>query len=260
MTQRNLEIEKITARESQHCYGMGLGVLILDDIYPGFPGDVRNASAFPYPIQYAIVEGVDINRLVVEKDKSPCLPPIIDAAKKLENYGCKALVAECGYFSYFQKEIAESVGVPVFSSSLLQVPLAQQIVGSDRLVGILLADLQYVTDHHLESVNIKLGSNYVLEGAMDNGLCKEFDKLWTDGKRSDPPSALYSKAKDELLDQAVTFFNHYENMGALVLECSGFPPFARALQQKIHIPVFSFGTLMDYAYSVSVHRDYYGHI
>jgi len=49
-------------------------------------------------------------------------------------------------------------------------------------------------------------------------------------------------------------------MGAMVLECTGFPPFARALQREIGIPIFSWGTLMEYAYSVVVHREYYGHV
>jgi hypothetical protein len=49
-------------------------------------------------------------------------------------------------------------------------------------------------------------------------------------------------------------------MGALLLECSGTPPFARAIQQAINLPVLSWGTLLDYAYSLAVHRDYYGHI
>ena len=37
-------------------------------------------------------------------------------------------------------------------------------------------------------------------------------------------------------------------------------PFARAIQREIDIPIFSWGTLLDYAYSVAVHRDYYGHV
>jgi hypothetical protein len=41
---------------------------------------------------------------------------------------------------------------------------------------------------------------------------------------------------------------------------AGFPPFARALQREIDLPVFSWGTLLDYAYSVAVHRDYYRHV
>ena len=59
---------------------------------------------------------------------------------------------------------------------------------------------------------------------------------------------------------AVDFYHAYPNMGAMVLECTGMPPFARALQHEIDIPIFSWGTLLDYAYSVVVHRDYYGHV
>jgi len=44
------------------------------------------------------------------------------------------------------------------------------------------------------------------------------------------------------------------------MECTGFQPFARALQREIDIPVFSWGTLLDYAYAVTVHRDFYGHV
>lgn len=51
---RDMGINHIRARPGHACYGMGLGIIILDDVYPGFPGDVRNASAYPFPIQYEI--------------------------------------------------------------------------------------------------------------------------------------------------------------------------------------------------------------
>ena len=72
---RDLGINHIKTRKNHTCYGMGLGIIVLDDAYPGFPGDVRNASAFPYPIQYEIAEGVDNYTLVWEEDKSPCREP-----------------------------------------------------------------------------------------------------------------------------------------------------------------------------------------
>lgn len=257
---RDMGIERIKARPGQMAYGMGLGVMLLDDVYPGFPGDVRNASGYPFPIQYEIITGVDIKKLVVDDNKIMCLPPIIKAAQKLEKLGCRAIVAECGYFAYFQREVAASVKIPVFMSSLLQVPLAQQVVGNNRVVGILMANAQHLTDHHLESVGIRLASNYVIGGAMDDGRCQEFDHLWTSGLRSNPPAADYTKAESEFLSVAVAFYQQHSKMGAMVLECTGFPPFARALQREIHIPIFSWGTLIDYAYSVAVHRDYYGHV
>jgi Asp/Glu/hydantoin racemase len=257
---RDPGVQYIRARPDRRCYGMGLGIVILDDVYPGFPGDVRNASAYPFPIQYEIVEGVDIQLLVVEEDKSPCLEPLIHASQKLERLGCRAIAAECGYFAYFQREVAASVSVPVFMSSLLQVPFAQQLIGPQQVVGILMADERYLTEGHLESVGVHQGSNYVVGGAMDNGECEEFDHLWSADLRPDLPAADYAKAEAEFLRVATRFFRRYKNMGAMVLECTGFQPFARALQREIDIPVFSWGTLLDYAYSVVVHRDYYGHV
>ena len=260
---RDLGINHIKARKDHRCYGMGLGIIILDDIYPGFPGDVRNASAYPFPIQYEIAEGVDIKLLCYAEDKSPCLEPIQRAAKKLENMGCRAIAAECGYFAYFQKEIADHVEVPVFMSSLLQVPWAQQLIGPQRVVGVLMSeshDFPCLTERHLESVGIIPGTNYVLGGSMDPGVCVEFEHLWTKEQRNDPPAAIYDKAESEFVPIAVDFYLKHPNMGAMVLECTGFQPFARAIQREIDIPIFSWGTLLDFAYSVAVHRDYYGHV
>ena len=257
---RDRHIKRISSRKQHKAYGMGLGIMLLDDVYPGFPGDVRNASAYPFPIQYEVVEGVDIQRLVYEQDKSPCLEAIKRAAMKLELLGCRAIAAECGYFSYFQREIADYVDVPVFMSSLLQVPLAQQLIGPEDVVGILMANKGEVLDRHLEAVGIRRGSNYVLAGAMDEGRCSEFDHIWTEEFRTDPPTIYYEKAEEEFLSVAVDFYRSHPNMTAMVLECTGFPPFARTLQREIDIPIFSWGTLLDYAFGVVVHRDYYGHV
>jgi len=257
---RDFGITYIKARRDHRCYGMGLGIMICDDVYPGFPGDVRNASAFPFPIQYEVVEGVDLQALVWAKDKSPCLEPIRRAAKKLERMGCRAIAAECGYFAYFQKEIAESVRVPVFMSSLLQVPMAQQIVGADRVVGVLVALKKQLTEKHLTSVGIRPGSNFVVAGAEDDGRCAEFDHLWVQSLQTDPPGAFYDKTEREFVEVAVDFYTSHPDMGAMVLECTGMQPFARAIQREIDIPIFSWGTLLEYAYSVAVHREYYGHV
>ncbi len=257
---RDTGINYIKARKDHRCYGMGLGIMILDDIYPGFPGDVRNASAFPFPIQYEIVKGVDIQKFVRSDERHECLGPIQEAARKLENMGCRAIAAECGYFAFFQKEIAGYVNVPVFMSSLLQVPLAQQLIGPNKVVGIMAAEKKYLTESHLEAVGVKMGSNYVLGGAEDEGRCPEFEHLWHVDKRPDPVGAYYDKAEKEFITVAIDFFKAHPNMGAMLLECTGMQPFARALQREIDIPLFTWGTLLDYAYSVAVHRDYYGHV
>lgn len=255
---RDVGINHIRARRDHSCYGMGLGIIILDDVYPGFPGDVRNASAYPYPIQYEICEGVDIHKLCWEEDKSPCLEPILKAARRLERMGCRAIAGECGHFSYFQKDVAGCVDVPVFMSSLLQVPLAQAVIGPKKQVGIL-CNSRHMTDAHLVNVGIDPASDIVIGFCAELG-CKEFGNLWNASTRPDPPEALYDKAEEEITAAAVRIVEAHPRIGALVLECTGFPPFARAMQRGLDLPVFSWGTLLDYAYSVAVHRDYYGHV
>lgn len=248
------------ARPDRRAYGMGLGIMLLDDVYPGFPGDVRNASGWPYPVQYEIIEGVDIEALVDDPDKSPCLEPTLAAARKLERMGCRAIVAECGYFGYFQVEVAAAVNVPVFMSSLLQVPLAQQLVGPGRVVGILMSDSTCLLERHLLACGIRLDSNYVIAGAMDHGGCPEFVRLWDKRYRGELPQARYTICDTELVNAAVKFYGRHPKMGAMVLECTGFSPFARSIQRAIDIPVLSWGTMLDYAYGMVAHRDYYGHI
>ncbi len=257
---RDRAINHIRTRKNHTCYGMGLGIMVLDDAYPGFPGDVRNASAFPYPIQYEIAQGVDNYTLVWAEDKSPCREPILRAAKNLERMGCRAIAAECGYFAYFQKDVAGSVDVPVFMSSLLQVPLIQQTIGPERTVAIVCAQKRFLTDTHLLNVGIDLSSNFIVAGTQDEYGCPQFDKLWDHERRPEVPEAAYDGAEADMVRICETVCHDYDNIGAIMLECTGMQPFARAVQRAVDLPVFSWGTLLDYAYSVVVHRDYYGHV
>ncbi|WP_457551076.1 aspartate/glutamate racemase family protein [Desulfobacula sp.] len=257
---RDLNINYAKTRKNHTCYGMGLGIMVLDDAYPGFPGDVRNASGFPYPVQYEIAAGVDNYTLVWEKDKTPCRAPILAAAKKLERMGCKAIAAECGYFAYFQKDVAGYVDVPVFMSSLLQVPFIQQLIGPEKEVGIVCAQKRFLTDTHLTNVGIDLNSNFVIAGALDEYGCPEFDNLWDHEKRPQVPEIYYDKAQKDMIDVCKKVCQANPKINAIMLECTGMQPFARAIQHAIDLPIFSWGTLLDYAYSVVSHRDYYGHV
>ena len=62
------------------------------------------------------------------------------------------------------------------------------------------------------------------------------------------------------MEAIAAYVDETPEVGALVLECTGYPPFARAIQRSVDLPIYSWGTLLDYAWSVVVHRDYYGHV
>ena len=259
-TSRDQGIHDMRVRGNHVGYGMGLGVMLLDDAYPGFPGDVRNPSAYPFPIQYDIATDVSNKTLVWDQDKTPVRAPIIASAKRLERYGCRAIAAECGYFAYFQEDVAAAVNVPVFTSSLLQVPFAQTLVGQTKKVAILCAQRRFLTDRHLEAVGIDPDSNLIIGGAQDELGVTEFDKLWDPEKRPQEPYASYATCETQMVEATKALVARDPNIGAIVYECTGMQPFSRAAQREVGLPIFDWGTLLHYAYSAVVSRDYYGHV
>jgi hypothetical protein len=112
----------------------------------------------------------------------------------------------------------------------------------------------------LENVGIDLGSNFIVAGALDEYGCPEFTNLWDPEQRPERPEANYDKAEKDMIRVGTEVCKAYPDIGALMLECTGMQPFARAIQREVDLPVFSWGTLLDYAYSVVAHRDYYGHV
>ncbi|MER9801684.1 hypothetical protein NKJ36_32275 [Mesorhizobium sp. M0142] len=257
---RDFGIDVVRAQPGTYGCGMGLGIMLFDEIYPGFPGSVRNASAYPFPVQYDVVEGVDLDRLVFQSDKSACLESILQAAHRLERMGCRAIGAECAHFGYFQKEVAAEVSVPVFMSSLLQVPLAQRLTGGTRRVGIVCAFPGRLTEHHLVSAGIDPASNLAFMGICEDYSCPEFENLWSADRWSAVPLANFERAEAEFVSACKDFVSKNPDLGALIFGCTGLQPFARCVQRELRLPIFSWSTLLDYAFSVVVHREHYGHV
>jgi len=69
--------------KKQSWYGESIGILILDATYPCIPGNVGNASTFPFPVRYKVVKEASIERLLKQKDIT-LLEPFIDAAIELQ--------------------------------------------------------------------------------------------------------------------------------------------------------------------------------
>src|SRR5919198_842274 len=50
----------------------------------------------------------------------------IQGARELERGGVRAITTNCGFLAMFQRELAAAVSVPVFTSTLMLVPLVAQ--------------------------------------------------------------------------------------------------------------------------------------
>ena len=158
--------------------GLGLGVMLCEGTYPGFPGDVRNASAYPFTIQYEVIEGIHWEVLVhgSKEEREQYLPEIIRAAQKLERMGCRAIVAECGYFLFFQEAVSRAVRSPVFMSSLLQLPLIQNTISPDRVLSVVCSSRSKLQENLPYLYDLGLNSQRKIHfyGVMDDHPCEQF--------------------------------------------------------------------------------------
>src|SRR2546428_2301249 len=112
-------------------YGLTVGILILDTRFPRIPGDVGNAATFPFPVRYHRVSGAHPD-LVVRRGAEGLLPAFVQGARALEGEGVGAITTSCGFLVKYQQELAAAVRVPVFTSSLLMVPLVHRLLPAGR--------------------------------------------------------------------------------------------------------------------------------
>src|SRR5918992_4829381 len=117
-------------------YGFTVGILMLDTRFPRVVGDMGNALTFEFPVRYHRVPGADPD-LVVRRGAEGLLPAFVQGARELEREGVGAITTNCGFLVKFQREMAAAVRVPVFTSSLLLVPLVQRMLPPGRRVGVM---------------------------------------------------------------------------------------------------------------------------
>lgn len=230
-------------------YGEAVGIIMLDTVFPRIPGDIGNASTFSFPVKYKIVQGASLQRVVKEADPQ-LLQPFIETAQSLEKEGVKAIATSCGFLAIFHQELANAVKIPVISSSLLQVHMANAIINKGQKVGVLTARAQSLTERHFRGVGIQ-DIPVVVQGMEE---AEEFTAVFIEGKNTLDPD----KVREEIVQAALKLLKIHPEIGALVLECTNMPPYAKAIQDALRIPVFDVVTMIKYVYSALVRQEFVG--
>ena len=234
--------------KKQSWYGESIGILILDATYPCIPGNVGNASTFPFPVRYKVVKEASIERLIKKRDKT-LVQPFIDAAIELQEEGVKAITGACGFMALFQREVSDAVDVPVFLSSLLQIPFIYQI--KKQKIGIITADSKSLTPEHFISVGVNKEIPLLIGGMEDQ---KEFREAILEEKGTLDSDLIES----EVVGVAKKLITENPDIGALVLECSDLPPYAHAIQKEVNLPIFDFTTMIQYVHTALVRKEFQG--
>ena len=137
------------AQGGKSIYGASVGILMLDARFPRIPGDMGNARTWPFPVLYRIVRGATPDR-VVRQNATGLLDAFIAAARDLVADGAEGITTNCGFLSLFQDELAEAVGVPVATSSLMQTAIVNRLLPRGKRAGILTISGSTLTPLHLE--------------------------------------------------------------------------------------------------------------
>jgi len=207
--------------------GYTVGVLHLASKYPLPPGNPQNVRTFNFPVCFEAVPLED--PLTLMSGDESLLPLIVAAAQRLVERGVRVIAGACGSFAYYQKAIAATVSVPVFTSVLTQIPLVLSSLGGKPL-GVVAASAHAVNERVFRQCGVGDSSAVYLTEMRGQ---PEFDRMLAGCHPMD-----VERLQQEL--EAVTdrFMSDHPDIGALLLQCSDLAPFASLLQYRFGLPVF----------------------
>ena len=225
------------ARGGKAIYGVPLGILMLEARFPRIPGDMGNGTTWPFPVLYRVVGGASPEKVVL-KGAAGLLPDFIEAARDLVRLGAEAITTNCGFLSLFQRELAAAVGVPVATSSLMQVPWVQATLPPGKRVGIVTVSAATLTPAHLEAAGVPLDTPVT---GTENG--REFFRVLIKAEKDDMDVAL---ARQDVVQAALDLVAGHPDIGAIVLECTNMPPYAADVQAATGLPVYDIYSLISW--------------
>jgi Asp/Glu/hydantoin racemase len=238
------------AKKGRASYGEAIGILLLDTSFaPYIPGDVANATTYSFPVRFKKVSGLTVEKMFNKDIRF--LNRVIEAGRELVEEGVKAITGDCGFMALFQREVAKQLEIPVFLSSLLQLPFLMRIVGEGWKVGIITANSRILDNALLKEVGIENMNFLYIKGMEDKENFKKtiIDEVgWLDSK----------KIENEVVSVAKEMVKEDPRIKVILLECSCLPPYGAAVQEVVNLPVFDYITMINYVYSAVVKKKYEG--
>ena len=226
--------------------GFAIGIIAVELIYPKLPGNVANASTYPFPVLYKTVS-FEIEELFAGSESIK--KQVVDAALYLEKQGVRAIIGACGYFAHFQQDVREAVDIPVFLSSLCQLQFIKASISQKKKVAVFAASGDNIDGALLRKVGTDSDRIKVIDvGGMESFAPIRYGKTILDNR----------KLTEDICALAGSLVKEDPSIGAILLECSDLPPYAKAIQSVTGLAVFDFNTMIDMVYHSVVQKSYYG--
>lgn len=227
-------------------YGVTIGIISSGTVFPRIPGDSGNASTYTFPVAIKITPGRRPIERIVKRDPQ-LLREYIKAVREFEKIGVRAITTTCGFNILFQEELAKASSVPVFSSSLLQLPVVQRMLPKGKKIGIITADSKIFHEYRgdlLSCAGVEPSTPIVI-GGTENIL------NWK-------PFLDQERIEKEVVKLAKKMVAENPDIGAIQFECHNLPPYGKAVQDATGLSVFDIQTLVDMVYGAIVKKRYTG--
>jgi len=225
-----------------------------EDSIVRLPGDVGNATTFNFPVRYKVVKDIDPKVLKNPVEAMKYAKSFVEAAQELEKEGARAIVGGCGFQAIYQKEMSKVLNIPVFTSSLIQVPMVYCSLKKGKKVGIITANSQCLSEEYFEAVGWSLNSVPVEIVGLET-LKTRLSAI--DG---DNEQIIKKEREKSMVNLSVDFVSRNPDIGAIVLECTNLPPYSYAIQRAVKLPVFDVATLVNWVYSSVVCKEFHGYL
>ncbi len=216
-------------RGGKTVFGASIGILMLETRFPRIPGDVGHAMTWPFPVQYRVVSGATPDN-IVRGDPQMLLDKFIAAGRELVAMGCDGIVANCGFLSLLQAELAEALGVPVATSALMQAPLIAATLPPGQHISILTISERALTQEHLRAAGVPDGTPVM---GTDDGT------TFTSAILGDELEIDFAACRADILQAVDKLVAKHPRTGAILLECTNMVPYAADVRARVGLPVYS---------------------
>ena len=212
---------------------------MLEAQFPRIPGDMGNATTWPFPVLYKVVRGASPQKVVNER-ATGLLDRFLDAARELVRLGADGITTNCGFLALYQREIAHAAGVPVATSSLMQIPFLQSVLPPGKRVGVVTISKESLSADHLRAIGVDPGVPVVgTEGRREFHRVIVKDELVMD----------VAQAEADILDAGRELVAQHDDIGAVLLECTNMLPYAARLRDELQLPVYDIYSFMMWFHS-----------
>jgi hypothetical protein len=192
-------------------------------------GNSTNPATYSFPVIFRKVKGANYQS-VVQSPEAGLIDTMVSEGEKMVALGVRAIITSCGFNALFQKELAQALPVPVFTSALMQIPFILASLGEKKLA-VITASKSTLRAEHFRAVGV-----HDMHGIEIYGM--EVMPEWSKISRFPNQPLAMEKVESEVVSLAVRAQQEHPDLGAILLECTDLPPFANAVRKAVNLQVY----------------------